>query len=154
MSLQWQRIAPGLAPFTTCRPLLLQLPLGRQARQPGLQSRGGHHDAHPRGRGGLHLSHCPRCAPRNCRTWISVCDQMSKWRTWSSKLGPSEQTSSSTFRPRLGSRGEGSAAESKVRILLRWQSLRSLFIRIDIGKAGCERVRVRTRTRFLNCILL
>ena len=35
-----------------------------------------------------------------------------------------------------------------------WQSLRSLYIRIDIGKAGCERVRFRTRTRFFNCILL
>ena len=29
-----------------------------------------------------------------------------------------------------------------------WQGLRSLFIRSDIGKSVCERVRVRTRARF------
>ena len=34
------------------------------------------------------------------------------------------------------------------------QGLRTLFIWSDIGKSVCERVRVRTRARFQNCILL
>ena len=103
--------------FTACRPLLLRSPQAVKRDSRRLRDRGGHHAA-PRGRGGLHPSHCHTCAPRNClilgRAW-----NLSPWdQAWSSKLKLSEQPFSPRFLPRLGSRGEGRAAESKVRTLL------------------------------------